>query len=35
VLFRSGGDLTAALERIAERLKRFCAASISAVRVIR
>lgn len=32
---RAGGDLTAALERIADRLKRFCSASISAVRVIR
>ena len=32
---RGGGDLTAALERIADRLKRFCSASISAVRVVR
>jgi DNA/RNA-binding domain of Phe-tRNA-synthetase-like protein len=34
-LERAGTDLTAALERIAVRLTRFCSATVAAVRVIR
>jgi len=32
---RAGSDLTAALERIADRLTRFCSANVTAVRVAR
>jgi DNA/RNA-binding domain of Phe-tRNA-synthetase-like protein len=34
-LERAGSDLTAALERIADRLTRFCSAGVTAVRVVR
>ena len=34
-LERAGSDLTAALEHIADRLTRYCAASITAVRTVR
>jgi DNA/RNA-binding domain of Phe-tRNA-synthetase-like protein len=32
---RAGADLTAALERIADRLTRYCSAGVAAVRVVR
>ena len=34
-LERAGGDLTAALERIADRLRKYCSAGVTAVRVVR
>ena len=34
-LERAGADLTVALERIADRLTRYCSASVTAVRVVR
>ena len=34
-LDRAGSDLTAALEHIADRLTRYCSASVTAVRVVR
>jgi DNA/RNA-binding domain of Phe-tRNA-synthetase-like protein len=34
-LERAGSDLTAALERIADRLTRYCSAGVAAVRVVR
>jgi DNA/RNA-binding domain of Phe-tRNA-synthetase-like protein len=34
-LERAGSDLTVALERIADRLTRYCSAGVSAVRVVR
>jgi DNA/RNA-binding domain of Phe-tRNA-synthetase-like protein len=34
-LERAGSDLTVALERVADRLTRYCSASVAAVRVIR